>query len=289
MSNITILNNDGKAIKLDSSNFSYKLLMEQLHDFNSQSYTTLTLDKYDENFVNNFNALIGDKVKEELLDNGREDVCECNYRVNLDKSYQLIFSWEHDEDDRQIVVGFWISSLKFIIVWETDSPYVEISHYHPGSMTSGIWISAYGNLTEDIDYQYQLLDDAGIFYYFGPAIKDEMSLSREILHLVEGQELRGVQSFLWIYWFYFKDSDNSINDVVIDIFPTTYSNGYTIDNFTVNASDAVISLLHPTISKAHAEEWLKYINENFNIFVNAEHYDIPLLDVLVPILKDIVK
>jgi hypothetical protein len=290
MTKIVIENSFERKTIVESNKFIFENLDLFLEDFTEGSYTMITLPTKNESFKLEFNSKIADYVKYLLHKNGREGINDSSYRVSLSSEYVLNFAWD-DELIGQIVAGFWVTSEKFVVICagrEQIKPYVKITHWQPWSRTSGSYENAYGNYSNGIDYEYELLDDEGYFYKFIPAINDIESVEKKAYEFICNLELSGAQSRIWKYWYLMKNLNNEVRKISVNIFPERYSDdGYEIESFCVDPSLELSKTILLALTREEALVWLNFINNNYNKQNNPEEYDYLNLIDLIPILTKI--
>jgi hypothetical protein len=168
-------------------------------------------------------------------------------------------------DELSWYCGFWINPRTLVLgVLDPDSPLdgthsVSVSHYHPGSMTSGLWKDHYAVVGNGLDFEWSSRDESGVYVNFRRSIGySPTAIAKRLESAVSTWSIYGAE--IWLLDAYFLGFWNG----TIDLLQVDENPGYEIGDFFLQASAAVLLELrkrHPKPTPEKATEWVAAIKD----------------------------
>ena len=174
-------------------------------------------------------------------------------------SFTVLFPSSGSEEPRQCC-GFWLNPTTLVLGYlYEDSPLdgvctVSADHWHPGSMTSGVWKDRYAALGNGLDVEWSYKDEDGTYIKFHRAPGNSpAAVARRLVKGVESWHIFGAETRLLTAYFLGFSGGN------IAWLRTEDAPGYEIEEFSLRASEDVLKelkRLNPSPTQQEASVWL---------------------------------
>jgi len=168
--------------------------------------------------------------------------------VTFDRRFEPAFAGANTDAD-VCLVGFWLNPTTFhvLIIDSYDSApdrgvnsWVCVTHWHPESMTSGVWCDELFVLAPGVVCEHRFLDDDGSYYTLVPQPDTEQGTAAAIYEFLNRLELFGAEIWLPALYHLLGDGIEWLGDVPVDSLPFTENPGYTIDSVVITPPDAAV-------------------------------------------------
>ena len=174
-------------------------------------------------------------------------------------SFTVLFPSSGSEEPRQYC-GFWLNPTTLVLGYlYEDSPLdgvctVSADHWHPGSMTSGVWKDRYAALGNGLDVEWSYKDEDGTYIKFHRAPGNSpAAVARRLVKGVESWHIFGAETRLLTAYFFGFSGGN------VEWLGSYQNSGYEIDEFSLRADEAVtreLKRLNPPPTQEEASLWL---------------------------------
>jgi hypothetical protein len=180
-------------------------------------------------------------------------------RAQVDPALAPCFAGADPESDHRHV-GVWADERTFVCVEISELryldaanggwavPWVVLSHWHPGSMTSGSWSDelfrvdpgAGGAVLVGVRH----MDEDGVYFSVSPCPSDAATNARTVVDFVEATWIGGVQDQLVPLVAHGFPADGSAPAFAIDLLPGAENEGYELSTLCIEPPADVAAVLH---------------------------------------------
>jgi hypothetical protein len=180
-------------------------------------------------------------------------------RAQVDPALAPCFAGADEESGRRHV-GVWADERTFLCIeiseldsygvqrgsWDTK--WVLLSHWHPGSMTSGSWsdelfhVDAGAGAPVLVGVRH--VDEDGIYYSASPCSSDAATNARTVVDFVEATWICGVQDQLVPLVAHGFPADGSAPAFAIDLLPGAENEGYELSTLCIEPPADVTAVIH---------------------------------------------
>jgi len=184
-------------------------------------------------------------------------------RVSFAKSFDPCFAQYLEEMYEECVAGFWYDERTFLFTKFDLSEAFDgqstayVSHWHPGSMCSGSWSNQYAVVSSSLAVSWRLIDEDGYYIEFKPVDTSTSATEAAALdEAIQSWYLYGAE-YRILDAYYLVDFESG---PIGDLTGLAENSGYTIEYFSLHASDDVLQALkhrYPTPDKEGAAAWLE--------------------------------
>ena len=179
-------------------------------------------------------------------------------RATIDDALAPCFSGRPEDGDRHHS-GVWADERTFLhleldaVLWTHETPtaraetWVGITHWHPGSMTSGSWMDTLLEVRapkgSGVLLGVRVTDEDGLYWTLSPRPADPTDAARIVEDFIQGTSLFGAESHLLPLLAHGFPCHGRAAEFTIELLPETVNPGYAISSLSITPPADVVAEL----------------------------------------------
>lgn len=154
----------------------------------------------------------------------------------------------HYEGSDSTLLAIWPSESKLRVLSTDGLHYAgtslaKVSHWHPGSMTSGSWYGSLSLLEPGVMYEHRYRDEDGSYYSLLPEPTEPEAMADAIENFLTGEYIYNAESWFTVLYGLLGSKVSELGEFRIGILPGTDNPGYELSDLRVEPPDPAAAIL----------------------------------------------